>query len=149
MALPTHFFFYGTLSEGMDNPVIAAIRPKLGPGKPASVSGRLFAIPEREGWYPALTPGDGRVMGYLYSVTPAFTSDDLAALDRYEAFDPDRPEASEYVRGPMRITADGEKIVADVYRYAAKLPETARLIAEPSFAAFLATNGLRALAPRD
>ena len=143
------FFFYGTLSEGMDNPVIAAIRPKLGRARAATVAGKLYAIPERDGWYPALMAGDGVVEGFLYETGPAFGTEDLALLDRYEAFDPADPEACEYVREPIAVRAGDWEGTAEAYRYAAALPPTARPIAEPSFAAFLAANGYRPLAPRD
>jgi len=149
MRLPERFFFYGTLSAGMDNPVIAAVRPKLGPGRPARVAGRLHAIPERDGWYPALVAGDGLVEGQVYAVGPGFTADDLALLDRYEAFDPDDPEGSEYIRTVIVVETDGGPLAADAYLYRAALPASARPIAEPSFAAYLAAHGYRPLAPRD
>lgn len=146
------FFFYGTLGEGMDNPVIRAIRPKLMPGRAARVRGVLDAIPDRNGWYPALTPADDgpQVRGMVYETGLAFTADDLAALDAYEAYDPTDEPGSQYVRRPIEATCDdGDTVRAEVYVFNAALPADARRIEQPSFAAFLAAHGLKALAPRD
>lgn len=146
------FFFYGTLGEGMDNPTITAIRPKLGPGRPATARGSLFALPDRDGWYPGLLPGGGEalVRGVLYAPGAEFTAADLARLDAYEAFDPADEAASEYVRREVEVTtADRELSRAQAYLYNRPLPPGARRIEHGSFAAFLSANGLRPLAPRD
>ena len=144
------FFFYGTLGEGMDNPTIRAIRPKLLPGRPASVRGRLHAIPDRDGWYPALTLAeDAQVGGMLYETSPLFTAEDLARLDAYEAYDPLDEAASQYVRRTVEVDCTGERVQAQAYLFNAELPAEARRIAQTSFAAFLAAHGLKALAPRD
>jgi len=144
-------FFYGTLGEGMDNPVIRAIRPKLRRIGPATVRGELYAIPDRDGWYPALVPADdgGEIEGSLYEATSDFTSDDLARLDGYEAFDPKDQTGSQYVRRSITVTCGGKIAEAEVYLFNAALPAGSRPIAEPSFAAFLAAYGLKPLAPRD
>ena len=145
------FFFYGTLGEGMDNPTIRAIRPKLQPGRPATVRGTLHAIPDRDGWYPALTLADEAppVEGMLYETKPSFTAEDLARLDAYEAYDPVDEADSQYVRRRVEVDCVGERVQAQAYLFNAELPAEARRIAQASFAAFLAAHGLRALAPRD
>jgi len=54
-------FFYGTLMRGSCNPVASALHERLGPAVPARAAGWLFALPDPEGWYPALVPdADGR-----------------------------------------------------------------------------------------
>ncbi|MET0250573.1 MAG: gamma-glutamylcyclotransferase family protein [Novosphingobium sp.] len=145
-------FFYGTLGEGMDNPVITPMRPKLGPPQAAFVHGVLYALPDRDGWYPGLL-ADARgapVRGVLYQPGETFTAADLAALDSYEAFDPQDEGASEYVRRLVDVTtASGEEVTAHAYLYNRPLPQGARRIEQDSFAGFLAAGGLRALAPRD
>ncbi|MET0180152.1 MAG: gamma-glutamylcyclotransferase family protein [Novosphingobium sp.] len=149
---PLRLFFYGTLGEGMDNPVIRSIRPKLTAARPATTRGTLHALPDRDGWYPGLLPDPaGRpVEGMLYDAGPAFTAHDLATLDAYEAFDPADLAACEYVRREIEVTVGGsETLTAQAYVYHRPLPPGARRIAEASFAAFLAAHGLRALAPRD
>ena len=155
------FFFYGTLGEGMDNPTITAIRPRLGPARAAATRGALFALPDRDGWYPGLLPdpGGAAIRGVLYEPGADFTAADLARLDAYEAFDPARPEASEYIRRAIEVEPCGEMgteprqggewLSAEAYVYNRPLPPGARPIAQGSFAAFLAANGVRALAPRD
>jgi gamma-glutamylcyclotransferase (GGCT)/AIG2-like uncharacterized protein YtfP len=151
-AEPLRLFFYGPLGEGMDNPVINAARPKLGAARPATARGALYALPDRDGWYPALIADEGGrpVQGVLYAPGPAFTAADLAALDAYEAYDPADEPGSEYVRRAIAVEVGGRDVMtAQAYLYNRPLPQDARAIAEASFAAFLAAHGLRALAPRD
>ncbi|MET0180557.1 MAG: gamma-glutamylcyclotransferase family protein [Novosphingobium sp.] len=149
---PLRLFFYGTLGEGMDNPVANAVRPKLGPSRPATARGTFYALPDRDGWYPGLLADedDRPVQGVVYEPGTAFTAADLARLDAYEAYDPEDLPGSEYVRRSIAVTVGpNEPLAADAYLYNRPLPAGARPIEEASFAAFLAAHGLRALAPRD
>ncbi len=107
------FFFYGTLQAGNSNPEIAAIHRRLVPEGPALLTGRLLAVQDRDGWYPALVPGEGKVHGQVYAAGPDFTAEDLAALDRYEEYDPASPGTSWYLRETMALTS-GEPVT--VYR---------------------------------
>jgi len=145
------FFFYGTLGEGMDNPTIRAIRPKLMPGRPATVRGSLHCIPDRDGWYPALTVagGESAVEGMIHDTRASFTPDDLARLDAYEAFDPADEAASQYVRRTIDVDCEGSLVPAEAYLFNGALPPEARRVEQPSFAAFLAAHGFKPLAPRD
>jgi gamma-glutamylcyclotransferase (GGCT)/AIG2-like uncharacterized protein YtfP len=143
-------FFYGTLGEGMDNPAITPVRPRLGAARPATARGTLYAIPERGGWYPALVTGEGLVRGVLNTPGPAFTADDLATLDAYEAYDPADLATCEYVRREIEVAPDGgEPVLAHAYLYHRPLPATATRIEQDSFAGFLAVHGHQPLAPRD
>ena len=54
------FFFYGTLVAGRGNAVAARAHARLGPGVPGVAEGRLYAISDSGGWYPALVRGGGR-----------------------------------------------------------------------------------------
>jgi len=76
-----HYFFYGTLIAGHDNPACAAAHRHLGQGVTGYVAGVLWAIPDPGGWYPALLAGDGRVRGVVY---PGLDGLDVAMLDAYE-----------------------------------------------------------------
>jgi len=145
------FFFYGTLGAGMDNPMIRAIRPKLGPARRAAVRGHLYALPDRDGWYPALLlQADGGVVeGVVHDAGEDFTARDLATLDAYEAFDPEDEAASQYVRREIAVRCEGAALVAQAYLFNAPLPPEACRIEQPSFAAFLAAHGFKPLAPRD
>ncbi|MEA3016206.1 MAG: hypothetical protein QOI38_928 [Sphingomonadales bacterium] len=63
------------------------------------------------GDYPGAVPGDGLVFGELYRITDTTI---LAALDKYEEFDPNRIERSLFLRRAVPIPGRGE---AWVYFY--------------------------------
>src|SRR4051812_8847921 len=92
-ALAARFFFYGTLLAGSANPVAQAVHDRLRPMGAASLTGRLFAIPDGGGWYPALVQGNGTVRGAVYEALAGFAAENLAALDHYEG--------AEYERRPV------------------------------------------------
>ncbi len=141
------FFFYGTLVAGSGGRLARSVHAKLRPLGPASAEGRLYGIPDPDGWYPALLPGDGVVWGWLYDAGPSFSEDDLAALDRYEEFDPAAPGASLYLRAPLTVTAGGARIIAEAYAFNQPLPAGARPIPAGDFAAWLAEHGLAGYLP--
>ena len=78
------FFFYGTLIDGSDNPMSGWVHDLLCPLGHATCVGVLHAIPNPEGWYPAMMGGEGTVHGRLYAAREGFGPDDLARLDAYE-----------------------------------------------------------------
>lgn len=128
------FFFYGTLQAGNSNPAIAAIHRRLVGEGPARLAGRLVAVPDRDGWFPTLVTGDGEVCGEVYAAGPDFTVEDLAALDRYEEYDPASPETSWYLRETMTLT-DGQPVT--VYRMNGAPPTGAVPVPEGDFRAWL------------
>jgi gamma-glutamylcyclotransferase (GGCT)/AIG2-like uncharacterized protein YtfP len=134
------FFFYGTLLEGSDNPVAREIHSLLEPVGAARVAGQLFAIPNPDGWYPALLGGGGEAHGMLYAARPQFSADDLARIDAYEDFDPANPEASLYIRRSISLVEGGE---AQAYVWKRPLPDGARPISHGDFRRWLADQGLR------
>ena len=139
------FFFYGTLLDGSDNAISAWVHQTLQAIGPATVSGTLYAIPDPEGWYPALLSGDGLVHGRLYQAAAGFGEQDLARLDAYEDYDPRKPETSLYVREAVTATArDGSAREVQVYRFNLPLPAGARLIDVGDFRAWLNSQGLQA-----
>jgi gamma-glutamylcyclotransferase (GGCT)/AIG2-like uncharacterized protein YtfP len=89
-----------------------AALPHLGP---ARVRGRLFDL----GPYPAalLDPTAAtEIVGDLLAIEDAQV---LAALDRYEGFDPERPDASLYVRtSATALRPDGSACPCELYVYA-------------------------------
>lgn len=134
-----HFFFYGTLLDGSDNPVAQAIHALLEPVGPAAVRGTLYAIPDALGWFPALVAGDGAAHGKCYAARSTFTSADLARMDGYEDFDPANPAASLYVRQKLELSGGG---VAQVYIWNRPIPAGAELIAGGDFRHWLASRGM-------
>lgn len=139
-----HLFLYGTLLHGACNAVADALHRTLRPGLPATVAGRLFALSDPCGWYPALVPGEGRVAGMVHAAGPGFDAAALTRLDAYEGFDSAVPAVSEYVRAPVmaRLEVGGGEIEAQAYLYHAPLPHGAVPIAGGDFRDFLERTGL-------
>lgn len=138
------FFFYGTLLHGAGNAAAEAVHARLGPGLAATVGGRLFALPDPAGWYPALLP-DPRgppVHGMVYRTMPEFAAADLAAIDAWEDCRPDG--RGEYRREALPVTSAGLGLLAQAYLYNAPLPSGAEPIPGGDFGAFLAQRGLAA-----
>jgi len=138
------FFFYGTLIAGSGNAAEIEAHDKLSPLGPGTVRGRLYGIRDRDGWYPALFPGAGRVRGIVYGALPEFAAADLARIDRYEDCDPARPDASLYVRRRLAIKMEtGERLAGEAYVFNLALPNRARRIVSGDFREWSARNGLR------
>jgi len=139
------FFFYGTLVAGSVNATAQAVHRRLRPLGAATARGRLHAIGDPAGWYPALTPGDDAVHGRLYETLPTFDAAALAALDAYENFDPAQPDASDYLRRGLRVRDDdGHTRMAQAYLWRPPIPANAREVPGGDFAAWIARNGLPA-----
>lgn len=133
------FFFYGTLQAGSGNPVAQAIHAKLVAEGPSTLTGELHAVPDETGWFPALIEGTGEVHGQVYAAGPAFTPDDLAAMDRYEDFDPAQPDTSAYARAAV-LLPDGTAV--EVYRFNRPLPPGSLPIPGGDFKAWLKSADL-------
>jgi len=135
-----HFFFYGTLQHGRDNPLSCAVHRHLQKLGPAQCRGRLLAIRDRHGWYPALIAAPGRVSGTLYRAAAPLPAGLLRRLDRYEGDD--------YRRTGMTVHAAGCGAVrAIVYRYARSRPAGAHAIVRGDFADWLGGTGRQAYRP--
>lgn len=139
------FFFYGTLIAGSGNAVAKAVHLHLRDLGSATVRGRLYAIHDPQGWYPALLPGEREVVGRLYEAAEGFGPRTLAELDGWEDCDPADPVGSLYARMSVDvIAADGSSVEAHAYRYNQPLPDGAVEIASGDFADFLSAGGHRA-----
>lgn len=136
-------FLYGTLMKDVARGYPARLAAGLGEGQPATVRGALYAVREGCAVYPALVPrAPTRVMGVLYNLPddPAW----LAALDRFENYDPRRPTAGEYVRRPVEARlASGALVLAEAYIYRRALQPGLRRIAHGDFARYLADTGFK------
>ncbi|MCX7864597.1 MAG: gamma-glutamylcyclotransferase [Novosphingobium sp.] len=136
------FFFYGTLVAGSGNEVERRVHASLRPIGSATMHGRLYAIPDPEGWYPGLLRGTGVVRGMAYCALPSFCAADLAEMDAYEGFSPSQPRQSLYVRKAVAIRGeDGCQIEAQAYLFNQPLPPGARRIASGDFHGWLARTG--------
>lgn len=143
------FFFYGTLILGSGNPVAAVLRDTVRCIGPATTRGRLYAVADWRGPYPALLPGSGTVHGMVCETLPHFGRGDLARMDAYEEYDPRGLATSLYHRRkvPIRM-ADGQTIGADAYIYNRALPRRARMIAGGDFRAWLGCSSAAGFDPR-
>ena len=141
-------FFYGVLMPGLVSGRMAELVALLGPPRPATVSGRLFAVPDPRGHYPVMiaAEGAGRVSGSVLTPGSLFGTGELAELDAFEGFDPAEPAASEYVRKKLPATvADGLMLSADAYRWNRAIGTNFIPIPHGDFARYLAESGARAL----
>ena len=137
-------FFYGVLMPGLVSGRMAELVALLGPPRSASVSGRLFAVPDPRGHYPVMVAAAGteRVSGAVLAPGPLFGSCDLAELDAFEGFDPADPIGSDYVRESLHATlADGLTFGTDAYRWNRAIAADFIPIPHGDFARYLAVSG--------
>jgi len=118
----SHLFFYGVLLGEVASARIGALLAGLGPGRPAVARGTLYAVQIPRGWYPVLLACDGASTGEagqpVRGMVHEAGSVDIAALDRFEGFDPADARAGEYRRAPISVTPDGDPpLMAQAYLY--------------------------------
>jgi gamma-glutamylcyclotransferase (GGCT)/AIG2-like uncharacterized protein YtfP len=90
-----YLFAYGTLQPGLAPTQIARVAAKLRPVGEGSVRGVLYDL----GGYPGAVAdpnAKGRIIGTVMELPEDGSV--LERLDRYEGFDPQAPETSEYIR---------------------------------------------------
>ena len=138
---PRNFFFYGTLQSECSSVVARKILPKLNRVEEGRLNGRLFAIHAPHLTYPALLLDDksrAQVRGTCYKIGPEFNAADMALLDAYEEYFPERPSNSEYLRHAHPVALkSGEKISAWVYVYNSPVPQNAEPIPSGDFRSYL------------
>lgn len=126
-------FLYGVLQPDLAEGTIAELVAGLGPGRPAVVTGNLYAVPERGGWHPAMVPdpAGGFVHGQLFDGSRV----DIAALDAFEL------EGVDYDRRAIAVRAEGGHwTTAEAYCW--RRPVTGlEPIAHGDFARWLAETG--------
>jgi len=131
--MAAHLFVYGVLREGLgDWPFLAG----MGPGREATTTGAIFAIPDPAGWYPALVAGEGTVIGALRECGAV----DMAAVDAFEGPD--------YARRAVAVALGQETVTADAYLWTAPLPAGHVRIEHGDFARWLAETGRRPISSR-
>jgi gamma-glutamylcyclotransferase (GGCT)/AIG2-like uncharacterized protein YtfP len=130
-------FVYGTLQPGGGTPMGDWVAARLIDIEPATVPGRLLAIREGDGWFPALLPARGgeQVRGTMCTLrlTPA----DLAFLDRYEGGEYRRVARSARSRS-------GRRIAVQLYAWRVAIPPACPTIAGGDFRAWLRAGRRRA-----
>lgn len=132
-------FLYGVLRADIAGEKVEPLLTGLGPGWSATVPGELWAIPDPQGWYPALLPGDGADVGTVQGMLHEAGDVDLAALDAFEGPD--------YQRTAVTVTSASGELPAMAWRYTAELPDGAEPVPDGDFAAWLAETGRSAFVP--
>ena len=108
---------------------------------PATTRAALYAIPDPDGWYPAMLPGTGLVHGACHEVGAV----DLAAVDAFEGADYTRAPV-ECALVPAQAHALAPRTKTHAYLWTAPLPGNAERIAHGDFARWLAETGYTAFA---
>ncbi len=107
------FFVYGTLRPGEKN-YRALLQGRTLLALPAQVKGRLYFV--RNGGYPFLTPGAGRVRGEVIVPHPAHYEQVVRDLDGLEQYFPRHETASIYLRRPaVAELEDGQRLAVWAY----------------------------------
>ncbi len=141
---PRRFFFYGTLLPQLGHPLARGIHARLRFLGAAHVRGALLAIPDPQGWYPALVAGEGRVEGALYAAASNFGPGELASMDRYEGCLPGATMRGAYRRVVVSARCnEGPCLDAQAYLYRHPLRTGAVAIAHGNFARWLEVTGAR------
>jgi len=110
-----YLFVYGTLSKNMAPPEIAPVVRSFKYIGSGYVNGQLYDLGEFPG--AKLDEAEqSKVYGKIYEI-PA-DQDSLAALDRYEEYDPRKPKKSLFVRKRTLVSRSKRKSVeAWIYEY--------------------------------
>jgi gamma-glutamylcyclotransferase (GGCT)/AIG2-like uncharacterized protein YtfP len=104
-------FAYGTLKPGERN-YDRFCASAVTSAEPALTRGALYALPAG---YPAVTPGDGWVHGYLLAFEDQAV---LASLDALEAYDPSAaPGDNEYYRAEAEVFDSAQRTLGRAWIY--------------------------------
>ena len=120
-------FLYGTLMGAADTAMARWLNERVTASREASVPGVIYAVPSRDGWYPALLRGPGRVRGVIADC--ALERRELARLDQYEG--------REYRRKAMRARTGERTEVAQAWIWHGPLPGDAAAIPSGDFLGWL------------
>lgn len=130
-------FLYGTLQPAARTGMSRWIERRILWSRAATATGRMFALREGKGWFPALVPAKGyaRVRGTLCELD--LRPGELARLDRYEG--------TEYRRVVLPVrTGNRGTVAAQAYLWRTALAGDARPVRSGDFLGWLRDNGLDA-----
>lgn len=146
MPMPRRLFFYGTLTHEHSNTLTETLLPRLcGRPRRGWVRGALFLRRDRQGVYPVLMPGAGRVKGWVYGGLKPIPRSVLAAFDAWEYYDPRRPARGEYRRVNLVVHTRGGPLRAAAYLPNRRAPLGLRAVPGGDFAAHADAKGLPVL----
>lgn len=106
---PPFLVAYGTLMRAFGGPGRLDVADRLSFVSECQFAGVLYDL----GHFPGAVPGDGVVQGELFRL---LGPEVWAVLDRYEGYDPDREEASLFVRRRVLLGEPADR-TAWVYWY--------------------------------
>lgn len=124
----SHLFFYGVLIADIAPPPVQRMLAGIGPGRPATARGTLYAVAIPAGAHPAMVSGTGAVKGMLHETGAV----DLSGLDAFEG--------AQYMRSRIVATCEGEQVEAEAYLWIAGT-EGLEPIADGDFGRWLADSG--------
>ena len=127
---------------------MAGLIALLSHARPATVSGKLYVVPDPRGHYPVMIAASAgeRVHGMVLTPGPRFGVAELAEFDAFERFDPSYPERSDYLRLTLVATlSDGSAANADAYRWNRAIGNNCFPIAHGDFARYLAESEVNPL----
>ncbi|MEL6922411.1 MAG: gamma-glutamylcyclotransferase family protein [Bacteroidota bacterium] len=107
-------FVYGTLMKGIETNITQYLRANSRFLGIAYTHGRLYDL----GSYPGLVcdaSTEAKVTGHVYELTAA--EDLWPFLDRYEGYDPARPELGQYRRQICEAYIDGKILSCHTYHF--------------------------------
>ena len=110
-----YLFAYGTLQPGLAPTKVARVAAKLRPVGEGFVRGVLYDL----GGYPGAV-ADPSAKGRIIGTVMELPEDEgvFERLDRYEGFDPEAPESSEYIRERQTVELKaGGMVECWFYRY--------------------------------
>lgn len=122
---------YGSLMRGLGAMEQLGIGDALRYAGPCRCPGELYDL----GDYPGLRPGDATVVAELYAILDASV---VPILDDFEAYAPNRPRESLYLRERTRLIEPADA-TAWVYRYN-HVPDAAMRIGSGDWRAHLAAR---------
>lgn len=120
-----YLFAYGTLQPGLAPTKIARVAAKLRPVGEGFMRGVLYDL----GGYPGAV-ADPSAMGKIAGTVMELPEEEgvLERLDRYEGFDPQAPETSEYIREKQVVELKtGGTVECWFYRYNRKARDSQRV----------------------
>ena len=119
MDRPDVLVVYGTLRSGTGWREKLDVAHRVESLGPCTLTGTLHDL----GWYPGFVPdGDDRVQAEALRLLDA---EALAAFDRFEGVDPDRPDAGEYRRVTVAVALSGTDQPRPAWLYVLNRPAPA------------------------
>lgn len=138
-----HIFFYGVLIDDLARGRARDLLEGIGPGRPATTDGRIYAVPDVRGAYPVFVHGAGTVRGVVYEVGDV----DIEGLDKFEAVNHEMPALGQFRRETITVTTeDGEQLEAQAYVFNQGIGPEFQPVESGDFSVWLEEKGAKTFA---